>query len=162
MSKNGQIKINDLILDFLFLIVYNVKCGGKKHMTKLLHIEKNIPEKVLKVVKNLQEKLNPDNLVLSRHIQEHLEKGDRKHSYNREGLFNVLKSLKKNPIIPFEVEVDVKDNGFWVNKYVVRLQYDTTYDISISIRGKMVITAWLNRFDDTHFTLDLSKYDNDL
>lgn len=132
-------------------------------MTKLLHIEKNIPEKVLKVVKNLQEKLNPDTLVLSRHIQEHLERGDRKHSYNREGLFKALKSLKTNPVEPFEVEVELKDNNkFWVNKYVVRLQYDTTYDISISIRGKMVITAWLNRFDDTHFTLDLSKYDEGL
>jgi hypothetical protein len=128
-------------------------------MIKLLHIEKNIPEKVLKIVKYLQEKLNVDNLIFSRHIQEHLSGSDRKHSYNKDGLLKVLKLLNSNPVEPFEVEVDVNDGKFYVTKYVIRTKYDDIYDISISIRGKKIITAWLNTHDDIHYTLDLSKYD---
>lgn len=132
-------------------------------MIKLLHIEKHIPENVLKIVRMLQGKIDMNKMVLSRHIQEHLDGGDRKHGYNKEGLFEALTSLKGIPIDPFEVEVDVTaPNKFFVTKYVVRIPYDTYRDISVSIRGNKVITAWLNDIEDIHHTLDLSKYDDTL
>jgi hypothetical protein len=130
-------------------------------MIKLLHIEKNIPVKVLKRVENIQRKLDVGQMVLSRHIQEHLEGGDHKHGYTKEGLMSCLKTLSTNPVDPFEVEVDVKDaNSFYITKYVVRVPYDSKRDISVSIRGNKIITAWLNQVDDIHHTLDLSKYDD--
>jgi hypothetical protein len=129
-------------------------------MVKLLHIEKNIPVKVLEKVANIQKTIDVSKIFLSRHIQEHLDKGDHKHSYDKEGLLSCVQSLKDEPIDPFEVEVDIRpDNSFSVTKYVVRIPYSNTHDISVSIRGNKIITAWLNRFDDIHYTLDLSKYD---
>lgn len=132
-------------------------------MIKLLHIEKNIPQSVLSEVLNTQSKLHVDGMFVSRHIQEHFDWGDHKHGYTKEGLFACLKEMKKNPVTPFEVEVSVSpDKHFVVTKYVVRLPYDSSRDISIAIRGKKVITAWLNHVTDTHKTLDLSKYEESL
>ena len=132
-------------------------------MIKLLHIEKHIPESVLKTVSWLQTKIDVTNISLSRHIQEHLEGGDRKHSYNKEGLLKSVQNLKNNPVNPFEVEVETgEDKKYFVTKFVVRVPYDNERDISISIRGNKIITAWLNHIEDTHKTLDLSKYHDTL
>ena len=132
-------------------------------MIKLLHIEKNIPVNVLKTVTWLQSKIDVTKMLLSRHIQEHLEKGDHKHGYNKEGLLKCIQNLKDNPVDPFEVEVEIKpDNKNFITKYVVRVPYDKDRDISVSIRGNKIITAWLNHVDDIHYTLDLSKYDDGL
>jgi hypothetical protein len=74
-----------------------------------------------------------------------------------------LASLKDEPIDPFEVEVEkAVDGKILVTKYVVRIPYDKNRDISVSIRGNKIITAWLNFVDDVHHTLDLSKYDDTL
>lgn len=132
-------------------------------MAKLLHIEKWIPKNVLHIVSFLQKRIDISKFVFSRHIQEHFAKGDHKHGYTKEGLMECLASLKDEPIDPFEVEVEKKPDGkIFVNKYVVRIPYDQDRDISVSIRGNMVVTAWLNFIDDIHHTLDLSKYDDTL
>lgn len=127
-------------------------------MTKLLHVEKFMPKAVIKRVLTLQEKLNLDNIVLSKHVEEHLSDGDHKHDYSKEGLMACLNDIKIVPEVPFEVEVEVEGNRFYITKYVVRVPYSETEDISIVLRGHRVITAWINSEEDTHTTLDLSKY----
>lgn len=127
-------------------------------MIKLLHIEKNIPEYVLKTVLSIEQRINTDNIKFSRHIQEHFANPNMKHDYTSAGLMECIESLKTNPVKPFEIEVSQENGRVFLTKYVVRVPYDKKYDISIAIRGNMVVTAWLNRHDDTHKTLDLSKY----
>jgi hypothetical protein len=132
-------------------------------MTKLLHIEKWIPLDILDIVFSMQKLIDVSKFSFSRHIQEHFAKGDQKHSYNKKGLMECLASLKDEPIDPFEVEVEkAVDGKILVTKYVVRIPYDKNRDISVSIRGNKIITAWLNFIDDVHHTLDLSKYDDTL
>jgi hypothetical protein len=132
-------------------------------MIKLLHIEKYIPDSVLKTVAWLQGRIDVTKMSLSRHIQEHLEGGDHKHGYNKESLLKCVQSLKDNPVDPFEVEVEVRPNNkHFITKFVVRIPYDRDRDISVSIRGNKIITAWLNHVDDIHHTLDLSKYSDSL
>lgn len=125
-------------------------------MTKLLHIEKFMPKHLIDKAKQQQRALDSQSIQLSRHIQNHLDGDCYKHSYNKEGLMMVLEWLKDNPQTPFEVEV--KEGK--VTKYVIRTTYDLDRDISIAIRGNFIVTAWLNYVDDTHKTLDLTKYDS--
>lgn len=125
-------------------------------MTKLFHIEKFMPTPYIEEVKKQQKMLTVNSIVLSRHIQNHLEGDCYKHSYDEEGLMTVLGWLKDNPQTPFEIEVREGK----VTKYVIRTAYDLDRDISIAIRGNFIVTAWLNYVDDTHKTLDLTKYDS--
>lgn len=132
-------------------------------MKKLLHIEKWIPEYILDAVLEMQKTIDITTLYFSRHIEGHFNQGDRKHGYTKKGLLECIASLKDDPIDPFEIEIEKKQDGTYIiTKYVVRIPYDKNRDISVSIRGKQIITAWLNFIDDIHHTLDLSKYDDTL
>ena len=76
----------------------------------------------------------------------------------KEGIINCLKRIKEKPVRPFEVEVDT---GWYIpriTKWVVRVPYNETLDISIAVRDYKVVTAWVNHNKDIHTTLDLSKY----
>ena len=81
-----------------------------------------------------------------------------------------LKSIQKNKTKPFEIEVmyDNKKRDYIITKYVVRVSYDETRDVSFVIvpvldryskkfRGR-IKTAWLNDKEDIHSTLNVSKY----
>lgn len=57
------------------------------------------------------------------------------------------------------MKLTLTGSDIYISKYVVRMKYNDTHDISIAIGGKTVITAWVNFKDDVHHTLDLSKYD---
>lgn len=132
-------------------------------MKKLLHIEKWISLEILDIVIAMQKLIDISKFTFSRHIEEHFAKGDHKHGYNKKGLMECLATLTNQPIDPFEVEVEKKlDGKIVVSKYVVRIPYDKDRDISVSIRGNMIVTAWLNFITDNHHTLDLSKYDSTL
>jgi hypothetical protein len=59
------------------------------------------------------------------------------------------------------IEVETTDDV--VTKLVVRLPYDSTRDIILVLRNfhdgaAIVVTLWTNSIDDSHSTLDKSKY----
>jgi len=56
------------------------------------------------------------------------------------------------------IEIEVKDNE--VIKLVSRFDYNNEYDLIVVIvpQNKNVKTLWLNEKNDTHLTLDTSKY----
>ena len=94
-------------------------------------------------------------------LLDYFENGDEKHDLTRRGLLESLKRCVLSTVVPFEVEA----TGMWVKKYVIRTSYDDEKDISIAIVCKdyksglpFIKTAWLNRKDDIHKTLDVSKY----
>lgn len=62
--------------------------------------------------------------------------------------------IEDKEIKPFEVEIENNK----VTKAVVRVPYDDTSDISIVFRKNKIITAWLNKREDKHYTLDETKY----
>lgn len=60
------------------------------------------------------------------------------------------------------IEVELNESGKMV-KCMIRLEYNHKFDICIVLQPEtqdsaLVRTAWLNRHDDNHFTLDESKY----
>ncbi len=60
------------------------------------------------------------------------------------------------------IEAEIVD-GIDITKLVVRLPYDNSRDIVLVLRNfndgaAIVVTLWTNAIDDTHGTLDKSKY----
>lgn len=122
------------------------------------------------------------NYFLSKHFKEHLdnqENENRSHKYFRNVVFNCLNEMcskYRKLLEPFEIELSKDYNFFgvsswFVTKYCVRIQYDTTSDLVVVIRPQwdkekkefdvsrnMIVTAWINHKDDAHSTLDESKY----
>jgi len=94
------------------------------------------------------------DLRLSNHLWEHLSSKDKKHDIEVTRLYLIVKKLQKNPIEPFEVEVEDSE----VIKCVVRTKYDDTRDISIVFREWGIVTCWLNDNSDLHNTLNINKY----
>lgn len=122
------------------------------------------------------------NYFLSKHFEEHLNNQaseDRSHTYFRNVVINSLNEMCYQPkkiLEPFEVEYS-KDfhffgkPGWFVTKYCVRVPYGVNDDLVIVIRPQwdkfrqsydvdknMIVTAWLNHKEDSHTTLDASKY----
>lgn len=54
----------------------------------------------------------------------------------------------------FEVEI----SGNTCTKICVRLPYDDKRDLCVVLRGNLVVTVWFNRRNDSHKTLDASRY----
>jgi len=56
------------------------------------------------------------------------------------------------------IEVEVYNGG--IGKAVIRIPHCETYDLVLALfpREGFVKTCWLNRKDDTHCTLDRTKY----
>jgi len=146
----------------------------------LLHKDVFIPDEFIQQVYSLEGKMK--NYRLALHLQEHLnnqDKEDRSHRYFRNAVINTLnemKSTSRKVLSPFEVEVS-KDfhffgkPGWFVTKYCVRLPFKQEEDLVIVVRPKydkrnqdydyndfVIATAWVNHKDDSHKTLDESKY----
>ena len=78
------------------------------------------------------------------------------------------RSAEKGFVIPENVEmndfdvIEIEMFAGKVTKMVIRGEYDNYDDICIVVVPKgnafFVKTAWLNAWDDTHKTLDVSKY----
>ena len=98
---------------------------------------------------------------LSKHFQRHLEMQDRKHELTKQGVKRSVITIIKTPKVPFEVEYD--EQSYF--KFVVRVDYDEIHDISIVFLISkqddlpLIKTAWLNKKDDKHHTLNRSKYE---
>ena len=71
-------------------------------------------------------------------------------------MYNIVQGLCSQDIHPFEVEVDCNNK---VVKTVIRTPYDDTRDISIVIRYGYIVSGWLNDKNDSHVSLDKSKYE---
>ena len=143
--------------------------------SKLFHKDVFIPNNVQEIVKNYQEKFT--GYRLSNHLKEHM-KGydDRSHDYLEEALIKCLDTIQQCSQEAFEVELS-KDyryfgkSGWIVTKYCIRIPYCNTQDLVVSIRPffdqqtkrfdfskNLIVTAWLNDKNDSHSTLDASKY----
>jgi len=113
---------------------------------------------------------------LSKHVIEHsLEHDDRSHSYSLAKLNGVLKENIGKTFSAFEVELTrySKENNWIVSKVCVRMPYSDKEDVCVSIRASkdeitkkfntneaFIVTAWLNSNEDSHCTLDETKYIN--
>ena len=102
------------------------------------------------------------NKNYSLHLFEHLLYSTDKHGMTMRELDRIIDELidNKRCFFLYEVETRAKDD---IVKCVLRTSYDLDRDISIvfatSKDGKNIVkTAWLNRKDDRHFSLDKSKY----
>ena len=94
---------------------------------------------------------------LSNHLYDHIENSDKpRYDISIERLYNIVQGLCRQDIHPFEVEVDC-DNK--VVKTVIRTSYDDNRDISIVIRYGYIVSGWLNDKNDSHVSLDRSKYE---
>lgn len=135
----------------------------------LLHVQKFMPDFLIKLCMSDERYANKP-YVLSQHMEEHLVNPNFKHNIEYRELLDCVNSLKQSPVKPFELEVVIDDNPtgknnnktYAITKWVVRMPYDEDQDISIAVRGNVIVTAWLNNKDDTHYTLDLSQYVSNL
>jgi len=122
----------------------------------LLHSEVFMPKWVKETVMAKERKIR--NAYLSKHCEDNLFISNFKHDIEREKLLGIVNSLKTNPVMPFEVEITKDGTNYNVTKIVIRTNYNDERDISIVLRGNMIVTAWLNYKIDEHKTLDESKY----
>lgn len=130
----------------------------------LYHIEKYVPEHLIKQALAAQKYIGNPNLRYSQHIQDHFNNPDHKHFATLKDIEEIILGLRKNPVKAFEYETD--DKGKLI-KFCIRTDYDYDHDVSIAIMPHaftqgvtcdFVKTAWINKRSDTHTTLDLSKY----
>ena len=94
---------------------------------------------------------------LSRHLKEYLEEDNtERRNFDLDGIMGTVEYLKTmDSVESFEVETE---NGF-LTKCVVRVSYNKRKDICIVFRKGLIVTAWLCNKDDTHKTLDKTKYE---
>lgn len=122
---------------------------------KLYHSSIYMPDNLVNQCTNMMRKAS--RCRLSRHIQEWLEGEDIKHQYSKDDLEGAFFYISKFRPVPFEVGVE----GGVVKKFAVRIHLDIDRDISIVIsRENVAVTAWINRRDDLHYTLNVEKYEN--
>ena len=102
------------------------------------------------------------NKNYSLHLFEYLLYSTDKHDMTMRELDRIIDELidNKRCYFLYEVETQAKDK---ITKCVLRTGYDLDRDISIVFatskdNKNIVKTAWLNRKDDRHTTLDKSKY----
>ncbi len=102
------------------------------------------------------------NKNYSLHLFEHLLYSTDKHGMTMRELDRIIDELieKKRNFYLYEVATTMQNEVF---KAVVRTSYDLDRDISIvfgvSKKNELIVkTAWLNRKNDRHNTLDKSKY----
>ena len=140
--------------------------------SKLFHAEILMPKTATDQVTILQRDIK--SVVLSKHFEEqHVDTSDYKHCLQKTKIISAVMSLTKKQVSPFEVELSkdyyVLGPGWHVTKYVVRMSYDTTRDVTFVIAveptnktSAFIKTAWLNDKSDTHITLNREKYNTTL
>lgn len=130
-------------------------------MNKLYHesvyMKDEDKERAMRIERTLRK------IRLSKHFQRHLEMQDRKHELTKQGVKRSIITIIKTPKVPFEVEYD--EQSYF--KFVVRIEYDEIHDISIVFlkqkqdKFSLIKTAWLNRKDDKHRTLNRDRYERE-
>jgi len=129
-------------------------------MTFLFHKDVFIPSNIQEQCKLLQKDMK--HYVFSKHFLTHLkEKEDYKHNYLVHIVHKCLKSLVNAPQEAFEIEF--KEDR--ITKYCCRIPYSRKNDLVVVIRQSalhnLVVTAWLNRKNDIHKSLNKDKYNTE-
>ena len=92
---------------------------------------------------------------------------DDAHKYDEHRLVRIANSLKIESSNLFEVLAEYDLNGersgspYIIKKFVVRVPYDSSRSVSIVFgigKRPLIITAWLNRLDDNHTSLNPNLY----
>lgn len=134
----------------------------------LFHKDVFFPKGINEACKNLQKAFGAYSF--SRHLTEHFEDQpieNRSHKYEKDIVEECLSTLRDTQRDVFEVEMTYSDSGWDITKYCCRIPYDEHQDVVVAIRprianhrviGNLVVTAWMNARDDSHTTLDKSKY----
>lgn len=119
---------------------------------------KNLYHSSVSWSKEFNEKAKPllKSTNYSLHLWEHLLFGNIKHDISERTLNEIVDGISNNEIDYDLFEVEITDGE--ITKAVVRTEYDEKRDISIVYRKDLIVTAWLNFKDDSHFTLDYKKY----
>lgn len=133
--------------------------------TRLYHVEVYMPKGLMEYTKRVKAQIV--NYEYSKHLRNQMkDEFDYKHYIENKTVFlNALKKISLDEYLPFEIEsyFNREKHRFGISKYVVRVPYDETRDITIVVspRGRykgFIKTAWLNNKEDVHKTLDESKY----
>lgn len=101
----------------------------------------------------------PDSGMWSLNYGNNPDSHSRKASTDdRYGHINLPKAIKLEDCEVIEIGVDADRRR--LNKLLVRIEHDPEYDLCIVFQpyNGFVRTVWLNHKDDTHQTLDESKY----
>lgn len=148
-------------------------------MSYLLHSEVYMPKRFSSISVKLMKKYTL--LKTSHHVSNYLNNAeevredderrkyiDYKHDFISSELVSALKYIIKHNVKPFEVEITREKNKNFVTKYVFRgYVASRNQDLVISLRPKkedklnFVVTAWWNKKEDIHSTLNKSKYLNE-
>lgn len=111
-------------------------------MKKLFHFEIGFP-------KGLNTKLGVLKLTYTKHAL-------RAANNDRYGYINLPDAINTNNAKAIEVEI----TGHHVTKIVYRIDYNEKHDLVLVVgEACRVYTVWLNEKNDTHKTLDRTKYD---
>lgn len=132
----------------------------KKQEYKLYHKDVYMPNEMIECALNRQKNINVKACLMSSHLKkDHIDNVDKKHNYTAEDIEGTLNLIKARPVKPFEVGMSLDKT--YMKKYAVRIKLDDEYDISIVInaKGTKIITAWVNNREDTHKTLDPTRYE---
>ena len=145
--------------------------------TKLFHKDVYIPDEFKLTLVQMQQQFL--GYKLSKHLQEHIEDNettfDRKHDYTKEEVLSKVDTIKGNPREVFEVEVSrdkktYRTEDWVVTKFCIRIPFNDNDDMCIAIRpdysgsssfyryGFLIVTIWINSNEDSHTTLDTTKY----
>lgn len=124
----------------------------------LLHSSIYMPKYFKSIAINQQRRLKDCSISNHFKTDHSIENRDFKHNISEVELISLVNSLAYKPVEPFEIEIS-KDNGKVIlSKQVIRVNYKDNNDVSIVLRGNKIITAWLNKRDDVHLSLDTNKY----
>ena len=139
---------------------------------RLLHKDVFMPGIIIKAVNSLIN--NFKSYYFSKHLKDRLAdtNKDRSHNYLESSILKTLNNIKESAKDIFEVELTEINNKWYVTKYCFRADLNNKEDIVIAIRPQLdnghyiyndlIVTAWINSRDDSHQTLDFSKYDTEL
>ena len=106
--------------------------------------------------KALSELIKTDHILVSKHIKNTTNTWCDHDKISINKLIAITYGCKNgiNDYYLFEVEIT---NGV-ISKAVFRTSYSADKDIIIVVRHNFIVTAWLNNKEDTHVTLDDTKY----
>lgn len=141
----------------------------------LFHKDCFFPQDAQKMAQDMQKKFT--KWTLSQHVLDHANdpQKDKSHRYTLDGLQESLKQVLESPHEVFELELS-KDYykfgpGWFITKICIRVPYGPHQDACLSIRpnynketkeyemdNAFIVTCWLNCDNDSHTTLDESKY----
>lgn len=128
---------------------------------KLYHKDVYMPERLIKPALQLIKTIDIGRgYAIGDHVENALNGLDSRWSHRLDYVpFSRAFNRIKHGVDVNIFEIETKDDI--VTKCVVRTTYGTYSDISFVVRRGKICSAWKNRKDDAHGTLDVTKYEQD-